>query len=495
MNDTEDTMSTVTATATVTDLRAMFTGTTYTAPVTPVTLEGLLAEIEGLNRGGYVKVDVDKLRNEVEDVRASGDIEKLAELTERLGYFTRIGRTFKAYRTTAADWRPLMSSHGGYVVLGGLFEPDVAYLTLLHAGYTNVVGPDAAAKGDGGTCHLCGHRPVRYFFPLVCDDKRIVILSGCECIRMYVYAVIPSGDEAERIVKAMRSDEGRERAIVTANNKLDRLLASPSGWGVTYAEALAMARTSTFGAPALPGVTEGIANFAELAIGSIKTGKTFAATKVEKAITTIKAIGFDATWNRVARELRLRGRSASAPKPAAPAGFDTILPEVRSAAIRTEYRLGILEAKGAVDPDGRDGFWHRSSRAVFERWTMSSKWIKALDRALDKEEAHFPASTPPAVPTPVPAPASTPFAIPREGDAITATGTIESVIFIGHDRARYEHNRIEVREPSGVRIVFKDYDRKIDGSMMGRSLTVAGKVGWIESTTVYLSGRKTLSIR
>jgi hypothetical protein len=298
---------------------------------------------------------------------------------------------------------------------------------------------------------------------------------------MYVYAVIPSDVEAEKIVKAMHSDEARERAIVTANNKLDRLLASPSGWGVTYVEALALARTSTFGAPTLPGVTESIANLAELAIGSIKTGKTFTATKVEKSITSIKAIGFDATWNRVARELRVRSRAAaSTTSTPSVVGFDAILPEVRSAAIRTEGRLSILEAKGAIDPDGKEGFWHRSSRAVLERWTMSSKWIEALDRALDKEEA----PTPPIAPT---------FVVPREGDAVTVTGTIGRVTFVGHDRARYEHNRVEVSGPDGVVIVFKDYDRKVDDTMVGRSITVSGKARWISLPRIFLSGRKTIA--
>jgi hypothetical protein len=477
-NRTEDIMS---ASATVIDIRAKFTGKATDKVVKKeVSLDGLLAEVEALNSTGHVKVDVPALRREVEEAKA--DPEKRTAIVDRLAYYLRIGRTFKAYGTTADDWRPLRRTSGGYVILGGPWADPEEYTRLLVNGFGHVLGPDAAGKGDEGigTCHLCGHRPVRYFFPLVCDAKSLIVLSGCECIHQYVNAVIPDETEAGKVIDAMKRTEYTTRAATTANNKLDALLDSPSGWGMTFGEAIEIE---------LPEVSMGYVVTARKVIEDIRTGAVYTKTKVDRGLEKIRAIGFDATWRRVSMRLASEARKAAKTStPASTSAFET-LDESARRIVKTPERFEILKAKGLADTD-KGGYWHRSFRAVTERWTLSPRWAASIEIALDKEEAKV---------SPAPAPAPAPAAIPREGDTFEIVGTVSAVEHVGHDRARYEHDKVKV-DCLDVVVIFKDYSSR-SSFKVGSRVKVSGKAGWImdrrsEGRKVYIviNGRKKTEI-
>jgi len=435
-----------------------------------VTLEVLLGELKNLNDTGCVKVDINSLE---EEVRGAKTEEAIAVTREKLSYLIRIGRTFLHLGTTADDWRPLRGKRGGYVVLGGYGPTPEEYTSIMIAGFKEVAGPDAEVKfgdgGDPGICRLCGHRPVRYFYPLVCDSKKLTLLVGCECIVNYVDAVYPDPEDAAAVAKAMKRAAYVTRKIVSVNKKLDDLLDSGSGWGYTF-RALIEDASDTDAIP--PCVTSKMIEDAKRGIPAIRSGAAYTDKVVDGIFTAIKRVGFDATWRRVARKI---ARDTAA--------------DVRALEVcGTPERWAMLQIMANAEEDGRT-FWKNSKNAIVKGWHMSARWIESIKTALDRETAKKEA---PKVDT---APA------PAVDDKIEFEGTIDATEFV--ERPRYNSfQKVKIEADNGWRVVVKDYgfdysEATLKRSPIGLRVKVSGTVGWTKINGrifVVLKGRKKITI-
>jgi hypothetical protein len=468
-----------------------------------VTLDGLLGVVKTMQAEGTLNTDVAALERDVAEAEASGDSEKLDAVRGRLAYLIRMGKTFAKFNTTAADWRPLRGwnwndRRGPYAVLGGIKVPHAYTEITIEKGYSLEIGPDAerkgASPGHDDTCSLCGHRPIVWSFPLVCDVKRIIILSGSECVHMYVHAVIPSRLDAEEMHKAAKSDFNRQRTIKAANNKLDRKLAEAAGWsdGETFGD---LVKNAERGESMPPHVEKRHATNALKAVVGIRKGSLRTKGEVEDSMRAIDALGFDATWKRVARSLRYATRKFPRPIPSpavtAPVSASSaILTPEQIAIVGTSERFEILKALGEGDKD-RKGYWNRSYRAVRDGWNISPKWTRAIQRSLDKEQATKTSPSPSAKPI-----ATVPF---REGDKVTIEGEVVDVEYFGHDRSRYEHYRVKVKSGRDVVVMFKSYNGSTPSR--GARVRVSGKAGWVmdrradgKPVFIALNGRKAVDV-
>jgi hypothetical protein len=90
--------------------------------------------------------------------------------------------TFKSFGTVPTDWKMCEIKDVVYKPGTG----DVALFTFPE-GYTEVPHTRFPETVMSARCQLCGHQIVRLFF-LQCDDKKIILQVGSECVNTYIGA-------------------------------------------------------------------------------------------------------------------------------------------------------------------------------------------------------------------------------------------------------------------------------------------------------------------